>query len=115
MGADPIVRHKLAHLATEIQVGRLLCYRIACLLNAGKVPNLEAAMAKCYNSELVRRVAQVGLSIMGLHGTLSTGEHSVLRGRLQRAWLSLSDTYAAGPVEIMRNVIAIRGLGLPRG
>jgi len=113
---DPLVRQKLAQLTTEIQVGRLLCYRVAYLLTKGTVPNLESAMSKCYNSELVQRVARTGLDILGLHATLYKGEqHAVLEGRLRRAWLStIADTYAAGPGEIMRNVIAIRGLGLPR-
>jgi len=113
---DPMVRHQLAQLATEIQVGRMLCYRTAYMLSKEVIPNLESAMAKCFNSELVQRVARVGLDILGLHGTLDEGEgYGVLEGELRRRWLStISDTFAAGPGEIMRNVIAIRGLDLPR-
>jgi len=117
LAADQSVRRRLARLAMEIQAGRLLCYRNAYLLSAGQIPNVEAAMSKCFNSELTQHIAREGLEILGMHGTLSKGEaYAVMAGRLRQVWLSsFADTYAAGPGEIMRTVIATRGLGLPRG
>ena len=39
-----------------------------------------------------------------------------LEGQIQENWMmSFSGTIAAGTSEIQRNVIASRGLGLPRG
>ncbi len=113
---DPFVRTELANLSAEIEVGRLLCYRNAYQMSVGKVPNVEAAMSKCYNSELVQHLANVGLKVFGMRGTVGPDEqHSVLGGKLKRLWLrSIADTFAAGPGEIMRTVIATRGLGLPR-
>jgi alkylation response protein AidB-like acyl-CoA dehydrogenase len=113
---DPFVRTELANLSAEIEVGRLLCYRNAYQMSVGKVPNVEAAMSKCYNSELVQHLANVGLRVFGMRGTIGPDEqYSVLGGQLKRLWLrSIADTFAAGPGEIMRTVIATRGLGLPR-
>ena len=49
-------------------------------------------------------------------GKLATVKWAPLKGRLQRAYLSsFSETLAAGTSEIQRNIIATRGLGLPRG
>ena len=55
------------------------------------------------------------IALVGMHGTLSPGEeHGVLEGRLRQRWLSsIADAFAAGPGEIMRTVIATRGLGFP--
>ena len=78
LAADPSVRRRLARLAMEIQAGRLLCYRNAYLLSAGEIPNVEAAMSKCFNSELTQHIAREGLEILGMHGTLSKGRRTLL-------------------------------------
>lgn len=113
---NQFVRSELAKLSMEIEVGRLLCYRNAYQMSVGEVPNIGAAMSKCFNSELMQHVAHVGMQIFGMHATLGSGEPDrVMNGRLRKLWLSsIADTFAAGPGEIMRTVIATRGLGLPR-
>jgi len=70
-----------------------------------------------FGSEMQQRLYRTGMSMMGLYGTLSKGSKwAPLRGRIQRGFLtSFSSTIAAGTSEIQRNVIANRGLGLPRG
>jgi alkylation response protein AidB-like acyl-CoA dehydrogenase len=54
---------------------------------------------------------------MGLYGQLREGsKYSRLRGRFARTYVtSVGATIAAGTSEIMRGIIATRGLGLPRG
>ena len=113
----PQVRTRLADRWIELEVGTWIAYRIAHLQSKGVVPNYEASVSKLYGSELVQRVALTGLQVLGLHGQLEPGSpHAVLRGRLGRSHLtSISSTIAAGTSEIQRNIIATRGLGLPRG
>ncbi len=110
------VRHRLAELAVEIEVCRLLAYGIAWAQSQGRIPHYEATMAKLFGSELGQRVARVGMDVLGLYGPLKRGSlWAVLRGRLEHLYrASISDTIAAGTSEIMRNIIATRGLGLPR-
>ncbi len=113
----PQVRHKLAELKVEFEVGRMLAYRVASIQAQGKIPNQEASISKLFGSELQQRLAAAGVSILGLGGQLRPGSKwAPLAGRLADYFLAaVSTTIAAGTSEIMRNIIAIRGLGLPRG
>ena len=113
---DPILRHRLAEMAIEIEVSRMLSYRISWMQSRGLVPNYEASVTKVFSSELSQRLAQTGLQILGLHGPLTReSKWALLKGRVLRSYLmSVGFTIGAGTSEIQRNIIAIRGLGLPR-
>ena len=74
-------------------------------------------MGKLFGSEMMQRLYRAGMSMLGLYGTLEQGSKwAPLQGRIQRGFFtSFGGTIAAGTSEIQRNVIATRGLGLPRG
>jgi alkylation response protein AidB-like acyl-CoA dehydrogenase len=114
---NPVVRHKLAELMVEFEVGRLLIYRVAWLLSQGVVPNYEAAMAKFFGTEFEQRLADAITRILGLYGQLLPGSpRALLSGRAARAYLySPAYTIQGGTSEILRNIVALRGLGLPGG
>jgi len=111
------VRHRLAELAIEFEVGRTLAYRVASMQARGQIPNAEASMSKLYGSELQQRLGGAGMEIVGLSGQLEPGSRwAPLAGRLEQFYLFASAlTVAAGTSEIQRGIIAGRGLGLPRG
>ena len=113
----PEVRHRLAEIGLEIEAGQNLCYRVASLQQAGKIPNYEASIAKLYSSELGQRLARTGMELLGLYGQLHPrSRYAYLRGRIERYYqLSVAETIGGGTSEIMRNIIAMRGLGLPKG
>jgi alkylation response protein AidB-like acyl-CoA dehydrogenase len=110
------VRHKLAELKIEFQVGRLLSYRIAWMQGQGLVPNSEASVGKLFSTELQSRFAVTALSLLGPGGLLARGSARVpADGRFSSYYLAaVSYTIAAGTSEVQRNIIAQRGLGLPR-
>jgi 3-oxocholest-4-en-26-oyl-CoA dehydrogenase alpha subunit len=109
-------RIMLAELGIELTAGKLLAYRVASMQAKGQIPNAEASMSKMFGSELQQRIARSGMQIMGLNGQLETGRWAPLAGRLEQYYLSTSAlTVAAGTTEIQKNIIAGRGLGLPRG
>ncbi len=112
---DSRVRHKLAELHIELSAGRLLSYRVAWMQSAGLIPNHEASIAKMYGSELQQRIANL-INMVGLAGQLYAGSPwAALGGRLPDEYLNAVPlTIAAGTSEIQRNIIATRGLGLPR-
>jgi alkylation response protein AidB-like acyl-CoA dehydrogenase len=114
---DTRVRNKLAELAIEFQAGRLLAYRVASMQEKGQIPNAEASMSKLYGTELQQRLAGAGMEILGLGGQVEPGSRGAsLQGQTEQFYLLASAlTVAAGTSEIMRNIIAGRGLGLPRG
>jgi alkylation response protein AidB-like acyl-CoA dehydrogenase len=115
-GISPAVRHRLAELSIEFDVGRLLSYRVAWMQGRGLVPNVEASIAKLYSTELQSRFAVAALATLGLDGVLARGsERATLDGRLTSYYLAAASyTVAAGTSEVQRNIIAQRGLGLPR-
>ena len=110
------VRRKLAQRFTETEVSRWLSYKVAWMQSQGMVPNAEASMSKMYGTELTQRVARTGMAILGMAGQISQGSKwSPLEGHIQQLYLSsVSSTIAAGTSEIQRNIVAQRGLGLPR-
>lgn len=116
LSKDPSVRKKLAQRYVETEISRWLSYRVAWMQSQGQIPNAEASMSKMYGTELTQRVARTGMEILGMAGQLSEGSRwAPLYGHIQHSYLmSTSSTIAAGTSEIQRNIIAQRGLGLPR-
>ena len=74
-------------------------------------------MSKMYGSELQQRLAGAGMEMLGLGGQIEPGSRwAPLKGRIEQFYLFAAGlTIAAGTSEIMRGIIAGRGLGLPRG
>ena len=116
MAEDPVVRQRLAQLSTEVEVARSLAWRIASVQTKGDVPGPEAPALKVFSSELFQRIAQEGMRMLDLYGQLEPGSKwAPLAGAIERLYLvTVSRTIAAGTSEIQRNIIAERGLGLPK-
>ena len=113
---DTQIRHRLAELQIEFHVGRILAYRVAWMQGQGLVPNSEASIAKLYSTELQSRFAAAAIGLTGQAGVLARGSaHAPLDGRFAAYYLAAASyTIAAGTSEVQRNIIAQRGLGLPR-
>ncbi len=114
--ADPVVRDRIAHLASEIEVGRLLMMRCAELAGTAATPPEYGAMSKVFSSELMERFGEAALDILGMQACLSQGaDGNLLNGRFeQNLRHSLMWVISIGTNEIQRSLIAQRGLGLPR-
>ncbi|MGQ9572799.1 MAG: acyl-CoA dehydrogenase family protein [Dehalococcoidia bacterium] len=114
---DPLVRHKLAEMAIEIEVGKYMVYRVVSQQARKEPGSIEAAVCKLYNTEMDVRVANTGIEILGLYGQLQKdSKWARLMGRFQKSYMyALAMVAGGGTSEIQRNIIAMRGLGLPRG
>lgn len=114
LGRLPALRTQLAELHIEANVHYNLCLRIASMQARGLVPNMEASIGKLFGAELSQRQSRTAVAVFGLYGQLwdkrapmNVPAHAYVR--------SVSSTIAGGTSEIQRNIIAGRGLGLPRG
>ena len=109
------LKTELADRYVEANVARLMSYRVVTMQAKGMIPNHEASMTKLFASELNQRIARTGVKVLGLYGQLY-GDDAPMKGRYES---SLHDVarHRRSPAarrEIQRNIIATRGLGLPR-
>ena len=111
------LRQLLATRYIETELLANFSFRIISIQKAGRVPNYEASISKIVASQLAQDLQQSAMKAFGLYANLWPGSaRAPLDGR--HTYLSIdhiSSTIAAGSNEIQRNVIATRGLGLPRG
>ena len=113
---DLLIRNELAQLVVENEVARMMAYRIAWMFSKGLHPSYESSMSMVFVSEVMRRTANAGMRILGHYGELDRdSKWAVTNARIMRMCLSsLSIGVGGGSNEIQRNIIAMRGLGLPR-
>jgi len=112
-----LVRQRLADLAIGFEIARLLLYRAVDSYARGDDFRAKAAMVKLFNSELAQRLYQVAVGLLGPYGALREGSPwAVWSGAVAHGYLSaVQETIGAGTSEVQRDLIALRGLGLPRG
>ena len=113
---DPNVRIKLAELHMEVEAARLMCYDVSYRQGKGQIPASEASMSKVAASEVYLKVLDYGVEILGMYGVLEPGSS---QAKLQGRFFKMRLFYTSGPIlagtnEIQKNIIAQRGLGLPR-
>jgi 3-oxocholest-4-en-26-oyl-CoA dehydrogenase alpha subunit len=112
----PWIRNRFADLWIETEASRWLSYRVAAMQQRGMVPNYEASIVKVLATESSQRIYNFGTKMLGLYGQLTAdSKWTRLRGAIESGYLSSgAPTIYSGSNEIQRNVIATRGLGLPR-
>jgi alkylation response protein AidB-like acyl-CoA dehydrogenase len=110
-------RNELADRTIEAEVVRMLSLRIVWMQESGQVPNQEASMAKLFTTELNQRTARTAIKLLGMGGQgYAANGAETMPGRWIYTYLrSVANTIEGGSSEIQRNIIATRGLGLPRG
>ncbi len=114
--ANPVIRHRIADMAIQLRVAKDLSYRVGWMQSAGLNPAAEGSIARTFAAELTQRLVELGMEILGLWGEpTQDSKRNVLRGKVQKLYRGQrAITIGAGTSEIQRNVIAMRGLGLPR-
>lgn len=115
LSQDPVIRSKLAQLKTELEIGRLFMYQVALAMDAGRAPNWESCLAKWYGTAFQQRLAGTAIEILGLYGQLSPESKWVpIDGLAYHTYLaSKGYSLQAGTSEILKNILALRKLGLP--
>ncbi|MEQ9545290.1 MAG: acyl-CoA dehydrogenase family protein [Marinobacter sp.] len=95
-----VTRHKLADMATQVDIAREYTYRCAAQMQAGKNPVKQVAMAKNFAVEVCEKVTREAVQI---HGGMGYMRESVVE-RLYRDAKILS--IGGGTDEIMKELIA---------
>lgn len=113
---DPAVRAAVARNFTELTVAKVLYWRAASMIAHGSVPNYEASMAKLFQTELLQRMSLDGTRVMGAAGQLTPeAAEAPVHGLFEfEHRYHVYETFGGGSSELMRNIIATRGMGLPR-
>jgi alkylation response protein AidB-like acyl-CoA dehydrogenase len=116
LSSDTAVRRRFAEFEAEIEQARLVTYEVAWRQSRGESPVAEASMSKLSGSDVNLRVHEWGLELLGMRGQLEPGSYgAALGGRI----LKLRLFYTSGPIlagtnEVQKNIIALRGLRLPK-
>jgi alkylation response protein AidB-like acyl-CoA dehydrogenase len=110
------VQDRIGEISAGVEALASLIYANITRWNRGAERAHDAAMAKLMFSELNLAIATFAIEISGERGVLAADDPDVLDGgRWQDEWLySRAFTIAGGSSEIMRNLIAERGLKMPR-
>jgi len=111
---DPYINKILVDLDLDIEAARLMAYEVAYLQSQGEVPSIEGSVAKILGTTLTQKIAKIGTDFSGLYGQL-TDSSAPFDGKYLKQQLHVTAfTIFAGTTEIQKNIIATRGLGLPR-
>lgn len=112
----PEVRMRLAELDMDLEVARLFGLRAASMIDAGKLLSAEASMMKTFSTELYTKVTDWGMQIMNLYGQLNGLDTCApMGGAIEHAYrMAPFYRFGGGTNEVQRNILAQRGLGLPR-
>ncbi len=114
------IRQRLAVLEGHILSHKYSGYRQLTKDIAGEDPGIIRLMTKLYSTEIGHRVAKLAMDLIGDSGMMGAGDASLGNyPKGDQAWISqymysLGIAIAGGTANIQRNVIAERGLGLPR-
>ena len=111
------LRAEIADRYVETEVCQNFSLRVVSIQHAGRIPNYEASTSRMFMVELDQRTARTGAKVFGLYSNLWDPGDARAPSRALftlRYVTSISRTIAGGSSEIQRNIIATRGLGLPR-
>jgi hypothetical protein len=114
---DPIIRQRIAALATQAEVGRMLGLRfLAKSQKGGAAPTAEASEYKLFATEFSKVLADASMDIAGPGTQLRVGtEDAPMKGRAESTYrYTVLDTIGGGTSEVQKNIIARRKLGLPK-
>jgi alkylation response protein AidB-like acyl-CoA dehydrogenase len=113
---DPLVRERLATMRMHNEVARLLALRCSYVAATGALPGVEGSMHKLFYAEAMTTDADELVDMLGVDGILSHGDaEAPVHGWVEHLYRHAAvTTIYGGTSEVQRDIIASRGLGLPR-
>jgi alkylation response protein AidB-like acyl-CoA dehydrogenase len=112
---DPVIRDRLAALQARMHANTYHAYRLTTMGLRAQDPGVAGMVAKLYGSTLAYELAKLAMDIVADGGVL-WAESAPAAGIAPNSYMQAFGVLAGGgTANIQRNVIAERGLGLPRG
>ena len=110
---DPVIRQRIAEAHAGLKIMRYNSMRTLSGVNDGSLQK-EALMYKLFWATWHRSLGELAMDVMGPEAEiLESGPYNL--SRLQSMYLFVrSDTIYGGTNQIQRNIIAERGLGMPK-
>jgi alkylation response protein AidB-like acyl-CoA dehydrogenase len=98
------------------EVARLLALRCSYVAATGALPGVEGSMHKLFYAESMTSDADELVDMLGVDGVLSHGDPDApVDGWVEHLYRHAAvTTIYGGTSEVQRDIIASRGLGLPR-
>ncbi len=110
---DSAIRQRLAEAYAGLKIMRYNALRMLSNAQSGRL-SPEALTYKIYWASWHRRLGELAMDIMGANGELADGQGYTFHNLKKMFLHARADTIYAGTNQIQRNIIAERGLGLPR-
>jgi len=113
---DPLIRNRIVELETKVLANEYNGYRLLTMQTRNEEPGVAGLVSKLYGTTLGYDIAKLAMDLLGDRGLLAPGDESApAMGMFVTAYMwSLGVLIAGGTANVQRNVIAERGLGLPR-
>ncbi|MCU1537788.1 MAG: putative acyl-CoA dehydrogenase FadE17 [Humibacillus sp.] len=113
---DPAVRRQVGRMATHVHVTGLMSQVAQSGMLAGRVDVADAPLTKIVFSDTFLATTELGMELQGVGGLATEGDDDATAdGWWQDAFLyARAYTIAGGANEVLKNVVAERGLGMPR-
>jgi alkylation response protein AidB-like acyl-CoA dehydrogenase len=113
---DALVRQRLADLATRVETMKLEAFRQLTDALRKRPPGINASVNKLVTCELNHQISRAALEILGDYGWLAKKDPRVAdAGTWPNDYMfALGLIIGGGTAQVQKNIIAERGLGMPR-